>query len=211
MSSGRVSTARLTTSRLALLPQANASDGESAMASAREKQNRGLRNMKPPLLRRLQLKRAAFPAISEVNHKSDSQPYKEANPVHDRQARHEEQTGENRKNWRERSARRVERTMAIRFAIAQDEHAGGNQREREQRPDVGEVGESANVEQAGGDSHHEASDPGGKIWRQIASVDAAEDPRKEPVAGHGEPDARLADLEDEQGGDHAHQGTDKNH
>ena len=34
-------------------------------------------------------------------------------------------------------------------------------------------------------------------------MDVREDARQQAVAGHGEPDARLADLEDEDGGDHA--------
>ena len=41
-------------------------------------------------------------------------------------------------------------------------------------------------------------------------VDAAEDRGQQAVAGHGEPDARLAELEDEDGRDHAHQGADEN-
>jgi len=40
-------------------------------------------------------------------------------------------------------------------------------------------------------------------------MDLAEDRRKQSVAGHGEPDARLAELIDEQGGDHAHHGSDE--
>jgi len=41
-------------------------------------------------------------------------------------------------------------------------------------------------------------------------MDASEDFGQEAVAGHGEPDARLAKLEDEDGGDHAEDGSDEN-
>jgi hypothetical protein len=45
MSCGRVSIARLTTRRLALLPQDRASDGHREIASARENQSRNLRDI----------------------------------------------------------------------------------------------------------------------------------------------------------------------
>ena len=36
-----------------------------------------------------------------------------------------------------------------------------NQHEGEQRADVGEIGDGADVEQAGGNAHDESGDPGG--------------------------------------------------
>src|SRR5215467_12970230 len=135
----------------------------------------------PPLLPCLQVKRAALPAISEVNHKSQGEPYKETDPVHDRQACHQQETGENRENWRQRAAGGAEGAVAIGLAVAKNEHAGSNESECEQRADVGEIGEGADVEQAGGNPDHETRDPSGKVRSQIAAVHTAEDFRKEAV------------------------------
>ena len=44
---------------------------------------------------------------------------------------------------------------------------------------------------------------------EIRGMHAAENFGKESVARHGEPDARLADLEDQQGRDHSHQRADE--
>ena len=46
--------------------------------------------------------------------------------------------------------------------IAQDEHADRDQNKGKERADVGEVGQGADVEEAGGNGHHESRDPGGK-------------------------------------------------
>ena len=43
-----------------------------------------------------------------------------------------------------------------------------------------------------------------------ARMDAGEDLGQQAVARHGEPDARLAKLIDEDGGDHAHEGAEEN-
>src|SRR5215831_18225027 len=167
----------------------------------REPQSAG--HLKPPLLCRFELKRAALPAIGEVNHKSESEPYKETDPVHDGQARHEENAGKDGQDRSQRPAGSAEGAMAVGLAIAEDQHACRNQRKGKKSADVGKIGEGPDVEQTGRNSHHKAGDPGGKIGSQIAAVNAAEDFWEEAVAGHGEPDARLADLKNEQGTDHA--------
>ena len=65
--------------------------------------------------------------------------------------------------------------MAVRLAIAQDEHADGDQHKGEQRADVGEVGDGADVEQAGGNADDESRHPGGKRRGAELRVHAAED------------------------------------
>jgi len=57
------------------------------------------------------------------------------------------------------------RRGAVRFAVTQDEHAGRDQRKREECADVCEVAQRADIEKSGGNADDEASDPGGKIRR----------------------------------------------
>src|SRR2546421_8840569 len=46
-----------------------------------------------------------------------------------------------------------------------------------------------------GNAHNEASHPGGEVRRLIPRMNAAKNPGEKAVAGHGKPNARLADLE----------------
>ena len=100
---------------------------------------------------------------------------------------------------------RAEGAPAIRLAIAKDQDAAGDQREREQRADIGEVGERADVEKPGRNSDDEARHPSGKVRGAIVRMHAAEDARQQAVARHREPHARLSELKDQQGRDHAHE------
>ena len=100
--------------------------------------------------------------------------------------------------------------MAVGLAIAEDEHADGDQHKGEQGADVGQVGDGADVKQAGGNADDESRDPGGESRGAELGVDAAEDAGQQAVAGHGEPDAGLAELKDEDGRDHAQQRADEN-
>src|SRR6185312_13032985 len=92
--------------------------------------------------------------------------------------------------------------------VAQDEDSGGDENERKESADVGEVGERADVEQAGGDADDKSGDPGGDVGGAEARVDFGEDFGQQAVTGHGKPDAGLSDLEDENGGDHTEHGSD---
>ena len=99
--------------------------------------------------------------------------------------------------------------MALGLLPAQDEHPDGHQNEGEERADVGHLGERADVEQARGDGDQDSRDDGGEPRRAEARVDGAELVRQQAVARHGKPDARLAVLADQDGRDHAEDGTDE--
>ena len=88
-------------------------------------------------------------------------------------------------------------------------YGDGDQNKGKKGADVGEVRHGADVQQAAGNADHKASDPGGHCGGAEARVDAAEDGGQQTVARHGKPDARLAQLEDEDGRDHAQHGADE--
>src|SRR5580704_48584 len=102
------------------------------------------------------------PPVKIINEETDDEPDEESNPVGDGQPGHQEQTGENGDDGSERSTRRTKGAGTVRIAVAQDEHASSDQREGEQRADVRKIGESANVEKAGGNADKKSGDPGGE-------------------------------------------------
>ena len=99
----------------------------------------------------------------------------------------------------------AEAAMAVGVLVAQDDDSGGDKDEGEEGADVRHLGEGAHVEEAGGDGDQEARDPGGEGGRAEARMDAAEDVGQQAVARHGEPDARLAELKDQDRRDHSDQ------
>src|SRR5260370_18907890 len=101
--------------------------------------------------------------------------------------------------------------MTIGLAIAEDQDAAGNKREGKQRSDIREISESRYIEKTSGNSHNKSSHPGGEVWRLVAPMDAAKNPGEKAVPGHGEPHARLANLEHQQRGDHSHERADQNY
>ena len=109
-----------------------------------------------------------------------------------------------------KAAGSAKRTRAIRFAKAQDQDAAGDQREGEQRADIREVRESADVEKPGRNADEKAGDHRGEVGSAKALVDAAENAGKQSVARHREPHAGLAELKDKQRRNHAHQRADEN-
>jgi len=149
------------------------------------------------LVRNFQPKRTALAAIGEVNHKSDEKPYKETNPIHDGKSRHEKQASEDGDDGSDGTAGSTEGARTVRFAITKDENAPGNQSKCEERADVRQVCEGADVEESGGDADKKARDPGGEVWRAISRMNAAENFGEQAVARHREPDTSLSQLEDQ--------------
>ena len=93
-----------------------------------------------------------------------------------------------------RPERNAEAAMPLRLSVAQDDDADRDQHEGEERADVRHLGERAHVEQAGRNRHQDARDPGRERRRAEARMHPAEDVGQQPVARHGEPDARLTQL-----------------
>lgn len=144
-------------------------------------------------------------AVEEVDEEAEDQPDEEAVPGDDGQSGHEQEAEDDAERGNDGAAGNNKAAMADRLAEAKNDDADGDEDEGEKGADVGEVGEGADVEQARGNGDHEAGDPGGERGRAEEGMDAGEDAGQEAVAGHGEPDPGLADLVDEDGGDHSHE------
>src|SRR5262249_19728546 len=126
-----------------------------------------------------QVQSAALPAVQEIDYKSDGKPHKKSDPIHDRQTGHQEQAGEDGKYWGKRAARCAEGAFALRLAVTKDEYTRGDQSKSEQRADVGEVCEGADVKKPSRNADDESGDPGGKIGSEITAVNTAEDFRED--------------------------------
>ena len=78
-------------------------------------------------------------AVDGVKDDPDQEPESEAFPRLFRQSDHDEQARGDPERSNNPDERHLERTCAVGLLDAQDQHAGADQREREQGPDVGQV------------------------------------------------------------------------
>ena len=101
-----------------------------------------------------------------------------------------------------RDERHAERSRTVRLLPAQHDHAGRHDDEREQRADVGQLGEGVDVPQARRDSDQKSGDPGPHVRGSKCFVHFAERLRQQTVARHREPDARLSVLTHQQRRNH---------
>jgi len=152
---------------------------------------------------------AAFAAVEVVDEEADDEPDEEADPGDRGEARHEESAEEDAQDGEERASRDAEAAMPVRLLVAQDEDADRDQDEGEESTDVGHFGEAADVEEARWDGDQDARDDGGEGRRAEARMDLAEGCGEQAVAGHGEPDARLAVLAHHDGGEHTEDGAEQ--
>src|SRR5438094_301144 len=154
---------------------------------------------------------AALAPVVVINHETNGHPHEKADPIHDGEAGHQKEASKNRQNRSNRPSGRAKGSMAIGFAVAENQHASGHQSESKQRSNVREIGEGSDVKETRGNAYDEAGHPGGEIRRLKARMDAAKNTGEKTVARHSEPNTRLADLEDEQGRDHPHERANQNH
>src|SRR6266481_2866420 len=91
---------------------------------------------------------AVLPAVKIIEHQAQDHPDKEADPVHYRQAGHEQEACENRDDRRKRSAGGAESARPVRLPIAKNKHACRDKSEREQGADIRKIGKSSDVERS---------------------------------------------------------------
>src|ERR1039458_9818160 len=92
---------------------------------------------------------AELPAVAAVEHvhrQPDNQPHEKSQPGQDGQARHQQHTKHYAEDWRRQAARSAESATPLRLLVAQDDDADRHQDKREQRTDVRQIRERANVE-----------------------------------------------------------------
>ena len=99
--------------------------------------------------------------------------------------------------------------MALGILVAQNNDAEGDQHEREECADVRHRRKRSHVEEPRRDGDEHAGDPGGEGRCPKTRMDSAEDVRQQAVARHGEPDARLPELKDEDRRDHSDERSDE--
>src|SRR5437879_2454071 len=139
--------------------------------------------------------RAALAPVVVINHKTNGHPHEKADPIHDGEAGHQREASKNRKNRSNGPSGRAKGSMAIRFAIAENQHASSNQSKGKKRSNVREISEGSDIEETRGNAHNKTSHPRGEVRRLIPRVNAPKNPGEKTVAGHREPNTRLANLE----------------
>ena len=88
---------------------------------------------------------------------------------------------------------------------SQRDHSRRHDDKREQRPDIRQVGERADIPDAGRNADHQARDPGADMRRLEPRVHSRKERRQQPVARHRKPDTRLPVLKHQQRGQHPEQ------
>src|SRR5271154_371864 len=171
----------LTTNFCPLRPQARAELGTkphnaattSSAATMLTSCLQNLRGIPQFLLRSICCPQRALPAaIQIVKHQSYDHPNKETNPIHDGQAGHQQQAGEDGDDRGDGTAGGAEGAMAVRFTVAQNQNSSGHQRKSEQRADIGKVCERADIQDSRGYTHYKSRRPGGKRWSLITRMHA---------------------------------------
>src|SRR5438046_9326341 len=146
---------------------------------------------------------AALAPVVVINHKTNGHPDEKADPIHDGEAGHQKATSKNRQSGSYWPSRRAKSSMAIRFAVAENQHASGHQREGKQRSDGREDSKGSDIEQPRGNTHNKASHPSGEDRRLIQRMDAPKKSREKDDAGQSDTNARTAKVANQQGTDHA--------
>src|ERR1700674_4048929 len=90
---------------------------------------------------------AALARVEDVDHHADNQPDEEAQPGRDGQARHQQHAEGDAEDRRCKTTGSTEAAVPFRLAHPQDDDADRDQDEGEERADVGEIGERADVKQ----------------------------------------------------------------
>src|SRR5437762_13468377 len=93
---------------------------------------------------------AALAPVVVINHKTNGHPDETADPIHDVEAGHQKERSKNRQNGSYWPSRRAKSSMAIRFAVAENQHASGHERERKQRTADPDVSKGSDTEQPRG-------------------------------------------------------------
>lgn len=106
------------------------------------------------LLYRFSAQLAVADAVEEVDQQADRKPDEESHPGLDRKAQHQNETEQRADDREERNQWDSERAEAVRRLATQRNYAEADQDEREERADVGEVGQCADV----GDHRYAAND-----------------------------------------------------
>src|SRR5664279_136911 len=117
---------------------------------------------------------AAVPAVEHVHRQPDDQPYEETQPSQDRQAGHQQHTKYHAEDGRRQAAGSAESAVPLRLFAPQNDDSYRDQNKREQRTDIRQIREGANVENAAGNAHQESTDPSCGGRRAKSRMDAAE-------------------------------------
>src|SRR5580692_2891078 len=98
----------------------------------------------------LAFRRHPLAAVREIDHQADRQPNEKPDPRFERQTQHQQEAAKDRQHRKKRNPRYAKDSLVIRLRAAQKDHAGGDHHKSEQRANVSEVGESADVPHTSG-------------------------------------------------------------
>ena len=93
---------------------------------------------------------AVAAAVEVVHEQANDQPNKKPQPIFHREASHQYETAYDRGDGNPRAGRHTKRARSFRLLFSQNQHGERNENEREQRADVREISERADIKNARG-------------------------------------------------------------
>ena len=133
-------------------------------------------------------------AVKEINQQADRQPHHKANPRHHRQAQHQREAHEYAEQRENRYERDTKWARSFRVNATQHVHSKTDQNEREERADIGQVGELTDVRNHRDDANNNSRPDGGDVRCAEARMNFGKICRQQTVAGHRHENARLPKL-----------------
>src|ERR1700687_666855 len=136
-------------------------------------------------------KRRMAVAVNDVERESDQKPPTEPDPGEMRKPLHHEHAESGADQAYNVHEGYSKRTVARWIGVAQHDDADAYERERERRPDIGQVVRLPGVSDERPHRYEYTRENRRNIGRSILSVNLACPVRQQPVARHGEEDPRL--------------------
>src|SRR3954471_13036008 len=135
-------------------------------------------------------------AIENVEREPDHEPPAESYPRKSRETAHHEHAERRADDAHDVNEGHPERPRTRRIGVAEDDHSDADEREREQRSDIGEIVRLASVANQRPERDEHTGEQGRDVRRAILPMDLARPPRQQTVARHCKENPRLPVLKD---------------
>jgi len=136
-------------------------------------------------------------AVEEVDDEPRQHPDQEPQPRLTGEVEHQEQAGQHGQGGQHRAERHPEGPRQVRPSPAENDDADRDQHEGEQRPDVDQLGQCLERDEAGEDRHDDADTDRDPVRRNPRGMDLGQPDGQQPVPAHGKRHPGLSEHQDQ--------------
>ena len=148
-----------------------------------------------------------FETVGEINNQPDDQPDDKSYPGDAGESRHQKYTASNTQKWKDRVKRDFKGALPRWLFDTQDYNAEADQDKGKESADIGQVHHLIYIREGGDRSNNYAHDNRCNMRRFEFFMDAGENLREKPIAGHGKEDPGLSEYQDQKYCDVSHDRT----